>query len=408
LKRTRILPALASILLLAGAGAAAEEREDDFETVAATGTGASRGDALDEARKAAVMSSVMKVVKSQDFGDFTEDRVGVREVLRNRNQYLSGVRVTGEKVSLDKGGNGKGRGLVHEVAIRARVNVKWIRRDFIRAQSIAALRKHGDRIGILLHEGAKPSEHAEAEPSWAFVGAMGAERAFMEYKFRPLPMGTVRKRFREAVEGGSSLEEDAAFKEEMVEALAGVGAHLRILGRITLAPLLDRRTEEGETEKGFVASWWGEIHVGGKYERRLRVRLEKDQGAEGWGGTVEEARENAFNAAGAEMAFDLAEALARKEAAEAEEEMEEPPREVVVIVEAVPEGAYGTVEGTVRGIEGVLKVRRIRLGSGWYIAQVTTRLAPEDFLAAIRDGLEPKGFEVTGHTEKKVRLLWGG
>ncbi|MHC4780876.1 MAG: hypothetical protein ACYTFG_20080, partial [Planctomycetota bacterium] len=152
------------------------------------------------------------------------------------------------------------------MTIEATINVSRLWRDFEKARRIAALRKFGDKVGVILQEEME-GKKGEKTPHWGFLGALGVERSLMMYKFRPLPMGPLREKYRVSLEGGSKLT-DPVFKIEMVESLAALGAHVRIVGGITLAALPDEKGKDGLPLKVFAASWWGEVHVGDKYHRK--------------------------------------------------------------------------------------------------------------------------------------------
>lgn len=405
---TAVFPVL---LLLVQGTVLAQLQQDVFEESKGVGKGRSRALALDAAKEDAVRTKVLDIMKDKDLKEVSEDRVGMQDVLRSSSQYVSGVEVTKATVEKAKKGEGKGAGgeedaEIHEVEIRARVNVSKLARDFEKARRIAALRAFGDKVGILLHEEADLGGETPAA-CWDFMGAVGAERAFMMYKFRPLPMGVVREGFRKGVEEGRTLKEEA-FKAEMVESLAGIGAHVRILGGVLLAPVEEEKDALGNVMKGYAASWWGEIHAGDRYrrERKVEGRREPGKGPVGRGATDEEAREAAFKAAGEDMAFTLAGLLADL-LEEKEEEPAAKPREVTLAVSRMEQSVFRAVESAVHDVPGILEVKRLRVSKGLWIAILTTTLEPEPLRQALEEALSPHGLTLVEDTEEKIRFEGG-
>ncbi|MHC5040721.1 MAG: hypothetical protein ACYTHM_25700, partial [Planctomycetota bacterium] len=331
-----ILPILAAlgVVLAAPPGASAQFERDQWESSKGEGSGKDRTNALKQAKRSAVYAKLVDLVKEKNLEDYSEDRTGIKDVLRNSAAYCGRVDVVKEKSTTLKGKDGKPVGKRVDISISTLVNMSKLHRDFEKARRIAALRRFGEKIGVLFHEEAVISDE-EKEACWNFLGAIGAERTFMLYKFRPLPMGTVRETFKKAVEEGKKLE-DPELNQEMVEALAGIGAHIRILGRITLTPQPDVKDEEGNRLKEYAATGWAELHTGDKFHREKTVDVKRDEKSpvKGRGETVELAREAAFKAAGEALSFDLAGALVDKlEEKKDPEEEEEPKREVTLLIE---------------------------------------------------------------------------
>jgi len=415
LKTRLFLASLMGMLLLASTSAKAQLEQDLFVASKGEGRGRTREQALDRAKKDAVMAVIVEKLKEKGLEEFSEDRVGIRDVMRNSAQYIGRVDVLSSKASRASSGKGeKGRKgsdprdsrLTWEVKVSASINVSRLMRDFEKARQIAALRVYGEKVAAILHEEIDPGDGKDPVPRWDFMGAIGVERTFMMYKFRPLSMGRVRDRFQAEVEAGKTMKEDG-FRIEIVEALASIGAHVRIVGGVTLFAVEDAKDADGNPLKGFTASWWAQVHVGDRYHRRVAVEAEKEKGKgpTGRGATVEEAEETAFKAAGEDLAFDLAGLLAEKleEIKEAEGDI----RDVTFVAEAVPANGFRALEGALHGIEGILNVKRLRVGRGVFIAKLTTTLEPRDLDEALEAALGPLGISSVESTETKVKFRGG-
>ncbi|MHC4780875.1 MAG: hypothetical protein ACYTFG_20075 [Planctomycetota bacterium] len=87
LKHSLIL--LAALVLISGE-ARAQLEQDTFEKITSEGVGRDRKSAIDSAKRKAVFDRVIALVKEKDLEEYSEDRVGVKDVLRNSAQYLAG------------------------------------------------------------------------------------------------------------------------------------------------------------------------------------------------------------------------------------------------------------------------------------------------------------------------------
>jgi hypothetical protein len=383
----------------------AQLEQDSFETGKGEGSGKNEEQAVLAAKRNAVFNKAIEICKQRDLEEFSEDRVGVKELLRNSAQYVAKAEIVDKEVSV-RGGGKRGGGKRVRVTINAPINITRLMRDFEKARRIAALRVYGDHVGVLLHEEVLDEKKKELKPSWDFLGAIGVERSFMIYKFRPLPMGPLRDRFRAEVEAGRSLKKEKTFKTEMVEALAAIGAHVRIVGRIVLTPAKDAKDKKGVLLKCFTASWWAEVHVGDRYHRRIDVEAEKKDALIARQYSVEAAMETAFKAAGEDMAFELAGKMADK--LEEAKPDEKKPRDVYLVIESISTEVFRAVEGAIHGIEGIKRLKVLRFGKGILYARMTTTLDPGDLDKALESALGPHGFTLTESSETKVKFQSGG
>jgi hypothetical protein len=137
----------------------------------------------------------------------------------------------------------------------------------------------------------------------------------------------------------------------------------------------------------------------------VEAEREKGKGPAGRGKTVEEAQEAALKAGGEDLAFALAGLLADK--LEEEKEPEGEIRDVSFVVESISPTGFRAVEGALHGIEGILNVKRLRVGRGFFLARLTTTLDPKDLDDALEEALGPLGFTIEESTEAKVRIVGG-
>ncbi|MHC4600967.1 MAG: hypothetical protein ACYS47_18395 [Planctomycetota bacterium] len=408
--KSRIPMALAALALGLAGTARGQIEQDEYETVEAEGKGRNRKEAIEVAKRKAVFDKLIELVKQNELKEFTEDRVGINDVVRDTSRFTGACQVTKAKaIRATSGGASQGkrpRGIVgYEVTVSVSVNVSRLWREFEKARRIAALRMYGDKIGVVLQEEIE-GKRRKRTPNWNFIASIAVERSFMVYKFRPMPMGTIRERFQASVEGGATLK-DEKFKIETVESLASLGSHIRIVGGIVLIPLPDEKGKDGVRRKAFAASWWGEVHVGGRYERKLAVEEEKENAVTASGETEEDAIDATFKAAGEDLAFTLAEKLA-DDLEKEEEEEEGERRDVHLVAREVPVKGFHALEGTIRSIEGILAIKRIRVGRGLFIARITTVLEASELEEALDKALGPLGYERVDSSEKKVDLRGPG
>ncbi|MCU0722552.1 MAG: hypothetical protein MUC63_02860 [Planctomycetes bacterium] len=410
----RCAAVFALVLGFAAAPASAELEQDRFEPAEGKGRGSSRADALEQAKREAVASKLFEFIKEKGFPEYSEDRVGVRDVLAKSGGYVGLVEVVKEGVEKPEAGSEGSKGpkkaaAVYAVEIKANVNVTRLERDFWEARRIAALRRFGEGVGVALTEtvsdGANPSE-----ASWTWLASIGAERQFMTYKFRPVPMAPIRERVKEEAAKGASLRLHEDFRLKVVEEIAAAGGYLRIVGEVALAPAPDVKDPLGKWLRAYTATWWAQLHVGDPYHRKVGAESdsaqEKALKATGTGKTDEEAREAAWKAAGEALAVDLADKLAAS--LERAKEVEGEPREVLLILESVPDGGLKSAEGEIHKIEGIVSAARLRFGGGRLVMTLTTTLDLPGLREALVRSLGPKGYALDTAAEDRMKFRFAG
>jgi hypothetical protein len=289
------------------------------------------------------------------------------------------------------------------------VNMSKLEREFWQARRIAALRRFGEGVGVVLTEkmsdGVKPPE-----PCWTWLASLGAERQFMTYKFRPVPAAPIRERVKEEASKGASLRQHDDFRQKVVEEIAAAGGYLRIVGEVSIVTIPDVRNEQGQMLRAYEATWWAQLHVGDRYHRKIGAESdsaqEKSLKAVGTGKTDEEAQEATWKAAGEKLARDLADRLA--DWLDQVKEVEGEIRTVMLILEAIPDGGLKPLEGEIHKIEGIVSAARLRFGSGRLVMNLTTTLDLIGLRDALARSLGPLGYALDSASEDQVRFRYAG
>ncbi|MHC5037625.1 MAG: hypothetical protein ACYTHM_09950 [Planctomycetota bacterium] len=86
----------------------AQLEQDSFETGKGEGSGKNEEQAVLAAKRNAVFNKAIEICKQRDLEEFSEDRVGVKELLRNSAQYVAKAEIVDKEVSVRGGGNGAG------------------------------------------------------------------------------------------------------------------------------------------------------------------------------------------------------------------------------------------------------------------------------------------------------------
>jgi hypothetical protein len=223
-------------------------------------------------------------------------------------------------------------------------------------------------------------------------------------------MGPIRERVQQEGSRGLSLKDHEEFRLRVVEEIAAAGGYLRIVGNVALVPAADEKDPMGKLLRVFQATWWAELHVGDQYHRKIGAvsdsEKEKSLTAKGTGKTDEEAREAAFKAAGEMLSRDLAERLADE--LEKVKELETPPRDVMLILEGVPDGSLPPLEGILHKLDGIVSAARLRFGGGRLVMTLTTTLDPIPLRDALTAALGPQGYALDSAADEQVKYRHEG